>query len=42
MGILAIEKLSGEGKFSIVNKEDEEEEHSLELHMPYIKKMLEG
>lgn len=38
--MLAIEQLKAEGKWIIVDKEAEEEEHSLEMHLPYIKKML--
>jgi len=37
---LAIEQLKTEGKWIVVDKEAEEEEHSLEMHLPYIKKML--
>jgi len=37
-----IERLKKEGKFQITDKETEEEEHSLEMHLPYIQKMLEG
>jgi len=37
-----IEQLKKEGKFEITDKEVEEEEHSLEMHLPYIKKAFEG
>lgn len=37
-----IEKLKGEGKFSYTTKDTEEDEHSLEMHLPYIRKAFEG
>jgi len=37
-----IEQLKKEGKFVSTDKETEEEEHSLEMHLPYIRKMLDG
>mmetsp|Transcript_80636 Transcript_80636/g.94070 ORF Transcript_80636/g.94070 Transcript_80636/m.94070 type:complete len:304 (-) Transcript_80636:138-1049(-) len=37
-----VAELATEGKFSKVKKTDEEEEHSLELHLPYIAKIFEG
>ena len=36
----AIEKLDKEGKFNKLNKRTEEDEHSLEMHLPFIKKAL--
>lgn len=35
-----IEKLSKMKNFSFVSKKDEEDEHSLEMHLPYIKKIF--
>ncbi|KRX05425.1 hypothetical protein PPERSA_05534 [Pseudocohnilembus persalinus] len=35
-----IEQLKKEGKFQTVNKTDEEDEHSLEMHLPFIYKQL--
>mmetsp|Transcript_26408 Transcript_26408/g.23335 ORF Transcript_26408/g.23335 Transcript_26408/m.23335 type:complete len:234 (+) Transcript_26408:244-945(+) len=37
-----ISKLAKEGKFIETDKETEEEEHSLEMHLPYIKKAFDG
>jgi len=37
-----IDKLKEEGKFIYTNKATEEEEHSLEMHLPYIRKAFEG
>lgn len=39
---LAIENLKKEGNFLITDKETEEDEHSLEMHLPYIYKSLNG
>jgi len=39
---LAIEKLKNDGKFTFTSKDVEEEEHSLEMHLPFIKKAFEG
>ena len=36
----AIEKLEKEGKFIRTSKKTEEDEHSLEMHLPFIKKAL--
>mgnify|MGYP002620347303 CR=1 FL=1 len=38
----AIEQLMKEGKWIVTDKETEEEEHSLEMHLPYIRKVFEG
>lgn len=35
-----MEKLKKEGKFNTTNKKTEEDEHSLEMHLPFIKKVL--
>jgi predicted class III extradiol MEMO1 family dioxygenase len=40
--VKAIEKLKEDGKWTYTNKQDEEDEHSLEMHLPYIKKIFEG
>eukprot|EP01017_Pseudomicrothorax_dubius_P008884 TRINITY_DN12948_c0_g1_i1.p1 TRINITY_DN12948_c0_g1~~TRINITY_DN12948_c0_g1_i1.p1 ORF type:complete len:237 (-),score=54.49 TRINITY_DN12948_c0_g1_i1:137-790(-) len=37
-----VDALKAEGNFALVNQEDEEEEHSLEMHLPYIFKAFEG
>lgn len=39
---IAIAQLKKEGTWKETDKETEEEEHSLEMHLPYIKKMFEG
>ncbi len=39
---LALAELAKEGKFVVTEKQDEEDEHSLELHLPYIAKIFEG
>lgn len=42
MKITAINKLKKEGNFLETDKETEENEHSLEMHLPYIYKALSG
>jgi AmmeMemoRadiSam system protein B len=37
-----IAKLKKEGNFEFTDKDVEEDEHSLEMHLPYIKKMFDG
>jgi len=37
-----IDKLKQDGKWIITDKETEEEEHSIEMHLPYIRKVFEG
>ena len=39
---IAIEELDKEGKFVMTDKDVEEDEHSLEMHLPYIAKIFEG
>lgn len=40
--MIAIEKLKDDGKWTYTTKDTEEDEHSLEMHLPYIKKIFEG
>ena len=42
MRFLAIEKLKEDGKWTFTKKKDEEDEHSLEMHLPYIRQAFEG
>ncbi|EAR99554.4 AmmeMemoRadiSam system protein B (macronuclear) [Tetrahymena thermophila SB210] len=35
-----IQELKNTGKFDVVSKKNEEDEHSLEMHLPYIQKIL--
>lgn len=38
----AIDILKQDGKWSFTDKQAEEDEHSLEMHLPYIRKAFEG
>jgi AmmeMemoRadiSam system protein B len=38
----AIEELKRTGKFSEMNLGTDEDEHSIEMHLPYVRKMFEG
>jgi len=40
--LLAVQQLAATGQFSWVDQYGDEQEHSLELHMPYIAKTLPG
>jgi len=35
-----VEELKKTGRFDTLSKEDEEEEHSIEMHLPYVIKTL--
>lgn len=35
--IIAIKALKNTGKFSLMDKDADEDEHSLEMHLPYIR-----
>ncbi|KIY50602.1 UPF0103-domain-containing protein [Fistulina hepatica ATCC 64428] len=37
-----VEALKATGKFEILDKSEDEAEHSLEMHLPYIRKVFEG
>eukprot|EP01097_Dermamoeba_algensis_P007013 TRINITY_DN438_c0_g1_i4.p1 TRINITY_DN438_c0_g1~~TRINITY_DN438_c0_g1_i4.p1 ORF type:complete len:291 (+),score=42.16 TRINITY_DN438_c0_g1_i4:81-953(+) len=39
---LVIDELAKAKEFDVLDQEDEEQEHSLELHLPYIYRMMEG
>jgi predicted class III extradiol MEMO1 family dioxygenase len=39
---IAIDILKQDGKWSFTDKQAEEDEHSLEMHLPYIRKAFEG
>jgi AmmeMemoRadiSam system protein B len=38
----AIDELSRTGKFEVMSRSTDEDEHSIELHLPYIRKAFEG
>lgn len=38
----AIKELQATGKFSKMNRNVDEDEHSLEMHLPYVRKIFEG
>lgn len=38
----AIKSLHEEGEFESVDKDAEEEEHSIEMQLPFIKKLMNG
>ena len=40
--ILAIDELRKTGVFSDVNIDTDEDEHSIEMHLPYVRKVFEG
>jgi len=40
--VLAIKELEETGKFEILDIRADEAEHSLEMHLPYIRKIFEG
>lgn len=40
--ITAIAELAATGKFSKMDLQTDEDEHSIEMHLPYIRKMFEG
>lgn len=37
-----VSELASSGKFQVLSKDAEEDEHSLEMHLPYIRKTFEG
>jgi AmmeMemoRadiSam system protein B len=39
---LAIEELKSTGKFETMSLSTDEDEHSIELHLPYVRKIFEG
>ena len=40
--ILAIDELRKTGVFSDMNIDTDEDEHSIEMHLPYVRKVFEG
>lgn len=40
--LAAIEELQQTGKFDTMSKSTDEDEHSIEMHLPYIRKVFEG
>ena len=38
----AISKLEATGEFSAMRRSVDEDEHSIEMHLPYIRKVFEG
>lgn len=38
----AVNELKETGEFSEMNQETDEDEHSIEMHLPYIRKVFEG
>ncbi len=40
--IAAIKELRATNQFEALAQEDDEAEHSLEMHLPYVRKMFEG
>lgn len=40
ISLIAIDELEKTGKFSIMNKETDEDEHSIEMHLPYVRKIF--
>jgi predicted class III extradiol MEMO1 family dioxygenase len=38
----AIEELRATGKFTDMSIETDEDEHSIEMHLPYVRKIFEG
>jgi predicted class III extradiol MEMO1 family dioxygenase len=41
-GLVAIEKLRKTGKFDVMDLETDSDEHSLEMHLPYIRLMFQN
>lgn len=39
--LLAIAELKKSGKFGVMSVETDEDEHSIELHLPYVRKVFE-
>lgn len=39
---LAIDELKSTGKFETMSQSTDEDEHSIELHLPYVRKIFEG
>jgi hypothetical protein len=40
--VSAIEELKKTGKFSEMELDTDEDEHSIEMHLPYVRKIFEG
>ena len=38
---LAVKELGATGKFSYMQMEEDEAEHSIEMHLPYVRKIFE-
>lgn len=38
----AIQALKATGKFEMMDLRSDEEEHSIEMHLPYVRKIFEG
>jgi len=38
----AIKELHATGKFEYLGKQADEDEHSIEMHLPYVRKVFEG
>ncbi len=41
-GVAATEQLAASGRFSNMNLQTDEDEHSIEMHLPYIRQVFEG
>lgn len=42
LGLLAIDELRRSGEFSDMSLQTDEDEHSIEMHLPYIRKVFQG
>jgi len=42
MRCLAIAELRATGNFSDMDTQTDEDEHSIEMHLPYVRKVFEG
>jgi predicted class III extradiol MEMO1 family dioxygenase len=42
LGWSVIDELNASGKFTLMDIQTDEDEHSMEMHLPYIRKIFEG